>query len=149
MKSLIVDMIVISKKKLKLLKEILTLTKKQRVSIEDKDIESLSEILEKKDETIERINELDKSLKKLKLSLREYEVQSIKDIDSDKYINAKDLKNISKKIEKVLLDIKEIDDYNNKLSKELLKKFKSNVKGIKESRRVTNIYNQNMNRRGF
>lgn len=142
-------MIVLSKSKLKLLREMFTLTKKQRVFIEDKNIDSLNEILEKKEEIIERINELDKSFNKLKVNLNEYGVEDIKDIDSFKYPNAKDLKKIQRDIKKILLDLKEIDEYNNKLSKEVLKKFKSNVKGIKKSRRVTNIYNQNMNRRMY
>ena len=102
-----------SELKLNVLYELYELTKKQRKDIENKDDEYLLYTIEKKQEKIEEINELDKNFYITFLDLKkDLAIDSIDEIDIEKYDNVKLLKEVVRSILEVTQNIQKIDKLN-------------------------------------
>ena len=130
-----------SELKLNVLYELYELTKKQRKDIENKDDEYLLYTIEKKQEKIEEINELDKNFYITFLDLKkDLAIDSIDEIDIEKYDNVKLLKEVVRSILEVTQNIQKIDKLNVEDVSRELEVVKGEMKNLKSSVRATKSY---------
>lgn len=139
--SLIQEMILISIKKLELMRNILDVTKRQSQFIELGKIDTVNKQIKLKDKYISEVNKLDIKFfslySKLKLNLN---IDSIEKIDVEKYPQVKKLKEVVAEILKIMQEIKEIDDDNiSRLNKDK-NNLSNKLKGIRQGKKATNAY---------
>lgn len=136
------QIISLSKDKKILLNKILDLTNKQKMAIEDDDLDYLGLILEDKDNLMNKIDKIDIEFIKLYNTIKKTEdISTFDEIDVEKYNNIKDLKDIVNDINKVLTEISNKDKENRRIMKLSLDNVKLDIKNVKKGQKAYKGYN--------
>ncbi|WP_072888550.1 flagellar export chaperone FlgN [Tepidibacter formicigenes] len=147
-KDLINLLIQISNTKYNIMKEIYEITKMQKVEIEKNNADSLLKYIEKKQEKIEEVNELDKKFYSIYIKIKEdLGITNIENIDIQKYPEIKELKNTVENILNITREIDEIDKINNSKVKEEFDKVKEELNKVKNDKK--NLRNNMKAYRGY
>lgn len=132
----------LSQEKKLLLKEILSLTKKQKDLIEEDNIDDLGIVLIDKENLMNKVDLLDKDFLSIYKSIKlEEEIDSLDKIDIRKFDNIKSLKDIISEVNNILTDISSIDHENKKNMKLNIDKIKQNIKQVKKAKKAYKGYN--------
>lgn len=132
----------ISKKKYKLVEDILALTKEQKNSINIDGVDQLSKIIFDKQEKIDDINKLDENFNVYFLSLKKsLKIKSLEEIKGKDVIGAIELQECIKDIMKLIGEIRELEQQNNLKAKNLLDELGREIRKVKQGKKVTNAYN--------
>lgn len=141
-KEAISQLIKLSEDKFNVLVEFYKLTEIQKKEIENKEDQYLLYTIEKKQENINYINQLDEQFCNTFSNLKnELNINSIEEIDSNEYADIKELKAIVDKILMLTHKIQEIDKSNVEEVKKEMQMVKEEMKNIKNSARANMCYN--------
>ena len=122
-----------------LMSEVYDITKIQGIHIENSNTDSLLENIEKKQEKIDEINELDQKFYSAYINIKEkLGIISLEDIDTQKYPNIKKLKQTISNILSVTKDIDALDKGNNQNVKKEFDKVKQELNNVKKDRKSIN-----------
>ncbi|NMA02963.1 MAG: flagellar protein FlgN [Clostridia bacterium] len=120
------------------------LAQEQRKAIEDRDIESLENIIKERQELIEAIEALNRKLRPLKeeiveaLGLESFTSKGI--LQEAPGIGAQELDQVLGRIGQILMGIKELDKNNEELLRAELNAVKSDLKEIQNKKQVNKAY---------
>jgi hypothetical protein len=135
-------MIQLSNEKKVLLDHILEATQKQKLFIQDENMDGLTNILSEKDEIMKNIDLLDINFLSLYNNIKSMEnISSLEDINVDKYSNIKLLKSNINEINLMLNSIRILDNDNTRMMKTNLENIKSGLKHVKEVKNAYKGYN--------
>lgn len=136
------NMIQLSNEKKVLLDHILEATQKQKLFIQDENMDGLTNILSEKDEIMKNIDLLDINFLSLYNNIKSMEnISSLEDINVDKYSNIKLLKSNINEINLMLNSIRILDNDNTRMMKTNLENIKSGLKHVKEVKNAYKGYN--------
>lgn len=136
------NMIQLSNEKKVLLDHILEATEKQKLFIQDENMDGLTNILSEKDEIMKNIDLLDINFLSLYNNIKSMEnISSLEDINVDKYSNIKLLKSNINEINLMLNSIRILDNDNTRMMKTNLENIKSGLKHVKEVKNAYKGYN--------
>lgn len=128
--------------KFKLLLKMLELTKQQSLTINEDDLERLTQTVTLKQEKINEINQIDEDFDVYFQGLkRELKVKSLEEI---KDLNIKGIKELQESIGniiRVVKEISEIENINNDKAKDLLNGFKNEIKKLNHGKMINSAYN--------
>lgn len=135
-------MIQLSKAKKEDLSEILELTKKQKIYIENDKMDSLDDTISAKDNLMNKIDLLDLEFLSLYGEIKKMEnVESLDEINFEKYKNITRLQENIREINRILKNIASIDKENTRIIKEEFSEVKSGLRQVKEVRKAYKGYN--------
>ncbi|NLV75889.1 MAG: flagellar protein FlgN [Tissierellia bacterium] len=138
-------LISISEEKAKLLEDMRQYTIVQKEYIEEEDMDSLNENLDKIDDLIKQVDKLDLSFLNIFSQIKKDEnVENIDELDLDKYPNLNKLKEIVTEISSTLMALSLLDKENNKNMKQKLESTKMELKKVKEGQRAYKGYNKSV-----
>lgn len=136
------NMIQLSNEKKVLLNHILEATQKQKLFIQDENMDGLGSILSEKDKIMKNIDLLDINFLSLYNNIKSAEnISSLEDINVDKYSNIKLLKSNINEINLILNNIRILDNNNTRMMKTNLENIKSGLKHVKEVKNAYKGYN--------
>ncbi|QZY54289.1 flagellar export chaperone FlgN [Crassaminicella profunda] len=139
-KQMIDELINISKKKEKSLKELLVLTKKQEGFIKNGDLENLTVVIEQKQLIMEHINEIDISFLNHYNGLKKaLNIASIEDIKIEKYPSLKELKLHIGNIMLLIKNMQKLDENNTIQLNIDFDKVKQDMKKLKTKKQTSKI----------
>ncbi len=139
------ELISISEEKAKLLEDMRQYTIVQKEYIEEEDMDSLNENLDKIDDLIKQVDKLDLSFLNIFSQIKKDEnVENIDELDLDKYPNLNKLKEIVTEISSTLMALSLLDKENNKNMKQKLESTKMELKKVKEGQRAYKGYNKSV-----
>lgn len=139
------ELISISEEKAKLLENMRQYTIVQKEYIEEEDMDSLNENLDKIDDLIKQVDKLDLSFLNIFSQIKKDEnVENIDELDLDKYPNLNKLKEIVTEISSTLMALSLLDKENNKNMKQKLESTKMELKKVKEGQRAYKGYNKSV-----
>ena len=105
-------------------------------------MDNLNSILDKKDNIIKEINELDRTFLTIFSQIKKDEgIDDIDELDVQKYPNLKDLKDVVTEISSTLVAISLLDEENNKNIKKKIEEIKMELKKVKDGHRAYKGYN--------
>ena len=140
--NIIDKMIDLSKDKKKYLREILKLTKDQKVFIENEDMDGINNILSNKEKLMSAIDLLDLNfLSSLNEVKKLEEINSIDEINGAKYSNLSELKEVIGNINIILSNISVMDKENTDNMKKNLESVKLELRQVKEVKKAYKGYN--------
>ncbi|MDD3840314.1 MAG: flagellar protein FlgN [Clostridia bacterium] len=129
--------------KYELVKEIRAMTQKQRSSIHDDKLELLLNIINQKQECIDKVNELDKQFLEVAGRLKKtMKIDSMDEIDYGKYPELAKVRRRILDIVSVLNQIKEIENGLKKDSKDKKNQLKMSIDSIKRNKKGILGYNK-------
>lgn len=135
------ELISITKEKNKLLKEIYNVTAKQIKVIDAENLDGLTEVLNLKDNLMNRIDKLDLSFISIFSQIKkDNSVEDFDELDFKQYPNLKDLKEAVKEITSTLMAISLIDEKNIHNMKSKLEQTRSDLRKLKEGKRAHRGY---------
>lgn len=144
---IVIQLIDISNKKLVLLNKLLELTKFQKTSINNSDMNKLDNILDQKDELIKSIDDLDIKFLTCFSELKSVNnVENLDELDSKDIPSLKKLKEVIGEITSTLMAISMLDKENTKVIKEELEEIKASLKTVKKGQRAYSGYNKVLNK---
>ncbi|QQY80083.1 FlgN protein [Keratinibaculum paraultunense] len=137
------ELVTISREKYKLLEDMCKYTIAQKEYIEKEDMDSLNELLDKKDTLIKKIDQLDISFLIIFSQVKKEEaVENIEQLDIKKYPNLKELKDVVVEISSILMTLSLLDKENSENIKQKLKATKMELKRVREGQRAYKGYNK-------
>lgn len=132
----------ILEKKKALLQDMLSLTEAQTPAIASESLNTLQELIEKKQQKIDAIDKLDEEFKvyfeRLKTTLS---VRKLEDIDASAFPAAGTLKGNTAGILELVGRINSIEKMNSEKSKKLLDTIGSKIKQLNQGRKINTAYN--------
>lgn len=148
----LVVLIKLLNEKAKLLTEILSITNAQTKAIENGKLEKLDNLIQVKQDYIDKINNIDNSFNShFKVIKKKYNVDQISelDIDIEKETVFK-IKEITEEVYGLLAKTFEIEKRNSELINSNFQEIKSKLKNIKQGKKVTsNYYKQPIQAGGY
>jgi chromosome segregation ATPase len=125
--------------KYNLISEVYEITKAQSACINNSNTDYLLENIEKKQQKINEINDIDKKFYSAYINVKEkLKIESIESIDTQKYPNIKDLKKNVSNILRVTKNIDDLDRINNQSVKKEFDKVKEEMNNIKKEHKDLN-----------
>lgn len=133
----------ISNKKYEHLKNILALTQKQAEYIVEDGVDSLQELIDKKQKVIEEIDRLDEEysvyFQRFKTGMK---ISSLSELEASKIAGAGELKEITGKLLAVIQEISGLEQQNRKKANELFSRFGEELNKISAGKKITSVYTQ-------
>ncbi len=135
-------MIQLSKDKKTYIRDILKLTKEQRVFIENEDMDGINNIIAEKEKLMASVDLLDIQFLSLYNEVKESEgIKSLDQIDGIKYKNLNQLQEVIGNINILLSNISVIDKENTRIMKNNLENIKQGLRHVKVVKKAYKGYN--------
>ena len=132
----------ITRKKNKLLKDMLILTEKQKEQIDKDSYEGINRSLDEKDRIMKEIDKLDMSFLEIYNEIkRENAIKDINHLDSKLYPNLKELKKAVEEVTTTLSAISLLDKENTRAMRDKLESAKKELSKIKIGKKAYKGYN--------
>jgi len=136
----------ILKKKKLLLKDMLYLSELQTSAIQSEDLDTLRQLVDKKQRKIEAIDKLDDEFEiyyeRLKATAN---VKRLDELNVSEFPGAKALKDATSEVLEMAGKIRETEQINNQKCAELKKKLGEQINKARKSRKINDAYNQTIN----
>lgn len=138
---LIEKLVELNTQKKDLLEEVLEHTKQQQISISSNSLNSLMEIVKRKQEVMDRIDDIDRSFYLYFVQLKDcLGVKNIEEIDTLRYPRILSLKSTVNSVMISLEAIAELDQRNLKEVEAEIEKVKENMRNIQEQKKISKGY---------
>lgn len=136
------ELISITKEKNRLLNQMYNITKEQIEEIEREEMDSLNDIMDKKDSLMKKIDELDLSFITIFSQIKkEDSIESIDELSIEQYPNLGQLKEVVKEVSSTLIAISLLDEKNTQAMKERFEETKIELRKLKKGKKAYKGYN--------
>ncbi|MCC5909267.1 MAG: flagellar export chaperone FlgN [Clostridiaceae bacterium] len=137
----------ISQGKLKLVKDLLVLTKQQGEVLEAEEVKRLEALLSKKQELMDKIDLLDREfVEKYGLLKEALGIEDFKDLQHQKVHGLKDLQQRIQEIVTIMKEIQDINNINTSKMKESISQTKDKFKSMKTGKKAVASYTRQYKR---
>lgn len=141
-KDTIDQLIDLTREKNKLLNRMIDIMIKQKEEIEEEKLDELGDNLNKKDDIIRKIDELDRSfLESFSKLKREHSINDLNELDVQEYPNLMELKELVKEVSSSLLTLSLMDKENSESMRRKLEKAKMDLARVKKGKKAYKGYN--------
>ncbi len=136
------QMVALSQKKLEMLIKLRTLSEQQKEAFQNKKLHIVEEVLEKKDEIIRYINQLDEAFLKASDTLKKrMGIESLDALSNSALEGRKELKSLIQDITDCVESIIEIEKDCHGHASGMKKEIGNSIKNVNAGKRITKAYN--------